>query len=50
MIIKEMKNGNVYYYYKSGKIKVITKKGDIKWYTKQIFYPHYNKKPKKKEK
>ncbi|NWN45763.1 hypothetical protein [Candidatus Phytoplasma pruni] len=39
MIKKTMKNGNIYHYYPSGKIKIIMKNGDIKWYTKQIYYP-----------
>ncbi|MDV3201493.1 MAG: hypothetical protein Q8872_01275 [Candidatus Phytoplasma australasiaticum] len=37
IIKKTCQNGNQYFYYSNGKIKTITKDGQIKWKTKYLF-------------
>ncbi|WEX20443.1 MAG: hypothetical protein TB2022_3620 [Candidatus Phytoplasma citri] len=37
IIKKTCQNGNQYFYYSNGKIKTITKDGQIKWKTKYVF-------------
>ncbi|WP_173024102.1 hypothetical protein [Candidatus Phytoplasma mali] len=39
-IVKKYRNGNIYYYYETGKIKRISQDGKITWYTKHIFFKH----------